>query len=333
MILRSSGQTGSVLIREWLSHTNHQLALAVWTLGIYCVYLIVTGPRGMAGMTQSTQGMLLLTSIACAGPIGWGLLKRFPLAKWSLCALLICQTAMFVNRAIAQRSFKSIWLILGGCWISYELIRWDLSGRIEQGQRALQRLKYVKHKSKPRSFWSTVSFWSAAHADRLKTVIEHDPTHSSTSHPVLLMDRFCGREVYPVRLAEWHHYDFRDDMPPTLHLRVEAGLGTTLHEDTETLRQEPFWTVSICQEGLSISSLVPGARFLVPVGYDESRQDHVTNFFYGTHEVSNQNVVEILQVIDDRMLVRMEGQIADVNFYDSRPPSRVSVETWFIEGS
>ncbi len=71
----------------------------------------------------------------------------------------------------------------------------------------------------------------------------------------------------------------------------------------------------------------------MPTGYDETRKDHVTNFYYGTHEDCDQNRVEILQMEEDRFLIRMEGQIADVNWGNSKPPTRVSVQAWFVEGS
>ena len=119
-------------------------------------------------------------------------------------------------------------------------------------------------------------------------------------------------------------------MPPTLHLRVETGRGTALYENEHELTIEPFWTVSISGEGLTIDSFVAGAHFVVANGYDESRHSHVANFYYGFHDASSQNCIEILEVDEDRFLIRMEGQMTDDN---SKPPARIGVRAWFVEGT
>lgn len=318
-------------MRDWLSWSHHQLALGVWCGGLICLSALATSPRGLAAM-PSMQGALLWAFILSAGPIGWGLVKRVAPAKWILVALLICQALLWLRQVAIHPNLRSAGLLLATGWIIFELIRWDITGRIESGRRYLQQLKYVKHKSRPKSFWSSLGSARAPATDPSARSDGDLSVPSERSSPKLIMDRFCGREVYPIETAEWHFYD-RGSLPKTFHLRVEAGPGITLRGDTEELRQEPFWTVSIVDPGLTIDSFVPGARFLVPKGYDESRQDHVTNFFYGTHEVSDQNSIEILQAEGDRFLIRMEGQIADVNYYGSKPPSRVSLQTWFIEGS
>jgi hypothetical protein len=331
---RSHTKSGrSISMRDWLKYSNHQLALFVWSGGLYCLYGIGSGPHGFAGFMQSTQGILLLVFIACSGSIGWGLIRRNPMSKWVLTGVMICQAALCIRALVISPSLKSGITALIGCWLTYELIRWDLSGTIEAGRLYLERTKYVKHKSKPKSAWSVIRSlfgWNCRRSVEGEEVVPSDP---SVDNPELIMERFCGREVYPIRLAEWHFYDSRNDMRPTFHLRVEAGRGTTLHEDTESLKQEPFWTVSVVDMELTIDSFVPGAKFIVPVGYDEPRRDHVTNFFYGTHEVSDQNSIEILQAHEDRFLIRLQGQIADVNFGSSKPNSKVSVETWFMQGS
>lgn len=297
-------------MRHWVTDTNRQLALVIWCAGLFCAVLIARGPHGFAGMTQSVQGILLLVFMAGSGPIGWGLVKRLPLAKWGLAVLLVCQAALSIRAMTVHPTPRSAIAALVGCWIIHDLIRWDITGRIEADRRTLARRKYVKHKS-PASSTDDASSLKAAN---------------------LIMDRFCGREIYPVQHAEWHFYDRHDDMPRTFHLRVEAGFGTTLHEDTTSLQRAPFWTVGVIDPQFTIASLVPGTCFDIPHGYDESRQNHQTNFFYVTHEVSDQNKIEILVVEGDRFLIRLQGQIADVNYGPSQPPSRISVEAWFVEG-
>ena len=144
------------LMQQWLYRTNYQLALGIWCTGLFCFYSTVTNPHGFVGMTRSAQGILLLVMIVCAGPIGWGLVKLAPSTKWVLGGLLICQTALMVQKAVLHPTVKAVGLALVGCWFIWELIRWDITGRIETIQLYVQGLKYVKHKSKPKSIWSTL---------------------------------------------------------------------------------------------------------------------------------------------------------------------------------
>ena len=107
-------------MQRWFTDTNRQLALLIWSAGVFCVVLIARGPHGFAGMTQSLQGMLLLLFIACSGPIGWGLVKRLPLAKWGLAILLVCQACFSVRSLIVRPTPKSAIAALVGCWIIHD---------------------------------------------------------------------------------------------------------------------------------------------------------------------------------------------------------------------
>jgi len=56
----------------------------------------------------------------------------------------------------------------------------------------------------------------------------------------------------------------------------------------------------------------------------------VTNFYYCSHEQTDDNVVEVLAVEGSRVLARLTGQTIDVNYYDgSKPPTLLSVQAWF----
>ncbi len=149
--------------------------------------------------------------------------------------------------------------------------------------------------------------------------------------PELILDRFCGRETYPIKSATWNLYTDDELQMSTLCLSVEAGPGTILHEDTKSLNAEPSWEVNVVEMNLPLSALAAGAVFHVPEGYDEARGGHVTNFYYCEHEGSDENIVEILAIDGERLLVRLQGETVDVNFYDgSKPATKLSVETWFV---
>jgi len=148
----------------------------------------------------------------------------------------------------------------------------------------------------------------------------------------LFLDRFCGREEYPVEAAMWSLYrdEFDYEEVSNLCLRVRAGAGTILHEDTQTLNGRPHWEVNLVQTRLEREALVDGAVFEVPEGYDESLDGHLTNFYYCEHEGSERNRIEVLAADGDRLRIRLTGETVDVNFGDgSKPPTRLSVECWF----
>jgi hypothetical protein len=146
----------------------------------------------------------------------------------------------------------------------------------------------------------------------------------------LILERFCGRETHPVVKATWNVYHDGELDMPTLCLQVRAGRGAHLHDDTSTLNAEPSWEINVVGKSLSGSSLKPGDRFVVPAGHDEQQGGYVTNFYYCSHEQTDDNVVEILAVEGSRVLARLTGQTIDVNYYDgSKPPTLLSVQVWF----
>lgn len=147
----------------------------------------------------------------------------------------------------------------------------------------------------------------------------------------LRLDRFCGREIYPITRAIWNLYPDDELGMMNLCLSIEAGHGTSLHEDTEALNAQPTWEVNVVEKDLAVASLISGASLAVPLGYDEDRGGHVTNFYYCEHEGSDENTIKILAVDGDRLLIRLEGETMDVNYYDgSKPSAKLFIETWFV---
>ncbi|WP_029190858.1 hypothetical protein [Verrucomicrobium spinosum] len=152
---------------------------------------------------------------------------------------------------------------------------------------------------------------------------------STEASPELFLDRFCGRESHPITEATWNLYH-DDALGVNLCLRLRAAHGLMLHEDTASLHAEPWWEVDVLRPDLTMASLVPGARFSVPVCHDESRGGRNSNFYYSAHEDTDNNVVEVLEVNDERIRFRITGETIDVNFYDdSKPRTKLLVDAWF----
>lgn len=147
----------------------------------------------------------------------------------------------------------------------------------------------------------------------------------------LYLDRFCGREIYPITKATWNLY-FDDKLGMmNLCLHLECGRGTILHNEAGNPEAEPWWEVNVIEKDLAINSLVSGTKLSVPLDYDQNRSGHVTNFYYYEHEGSDNNTVEIVAVEEGRLLIEMVGETSDVDYYDgSKPPTRLSVRTWFV---
>ncbi len=150
------------------------------------------------------------------------------------------------------------------------------------------------------------------------------------NHSELILERFCGREIFPIEKAEWNLYFDAARNCFNFCLSIYAGSGTTLSEDTQTLNAMPRWEINILAEKDAEPELSEGTQFLVNYGYDETTDEYVANFYYCAHEVTDQNVVQILVVDGDRLKIRMVGETIDVNYYDgSKPPTKIQIETWF----
>jgi hypothetical protein len=145
----------------------------------------------------------------------------------------------------------------------------------------------------------------------------------------LVLERFCGRETYPLVKGTWSIYLDKELDSPTLCIQLNAGRGTTLHDDTQSLKAEPSWEINVVSKSLDASMLKRGDKFAIPRGYEEAQGGYVTNFYYCSHEQTDDNVIEVLAVEGSRVFVRITGKTIDVNFYDgSKPPTTLYVEAW-----
>ena len=139
----------------------------------------------------------------------------------------------------------------------------------------------------------------------------------------LVLDRFCGRETYPILGASWNLYHDDELDLPTLCIALRAGPGRELHEDTRTLNAKPHWELNVVSAELRPEALVSGAVFLIPEGCDDDQGGYVTNFYYCEHESTEANRIEILAVDGTTLRVRLRGETIDVNFYDGSKPATV----------
>lgn len=145
---------------------------------------------------------------------------------------------------------------------------------------------------------------------------------------ILYMIRFCGVEKYPLKKAQWYIIDGdgTEDDPAMLCLDTSFDTGSQLHEDTTSLDAEPIWEVEFYSIDIPISDLQPGFCMEQP----NVEEDIYGNLYYGEHQPTIDNHMEILEREGNRLKIRLTAITEDVNFYDgSKPKSVLHFVGWF----
>jgi hypothetical protein len=156
-----------------------------------------------------------------------------------------------------------------------------------------------------------------------------DPV-SSPEHPVLILERFNGIEIYPIELAEWNLYRDKTSGMMNLWISLVAGRAIKQQEDTVDLSAQPNWELNLVEPELLENAIEPGFTATIPEAYDESRNGWITCFYYCSHEGTDRNTIELMELNGDRVRLRLAGETIDVNYYDgSKPATKLSVDAWF----
>lgn len=155
------------------------------------------------------------------------------------------------------------------------------------------------------------------------------PSHDAT--PALHMQRFKGLEIYEIESARWNLYQDQNPAAINLCICVDCSKAIQQFEDTEYVGGAPAWELNLVEPVLDETSLVTGFSADIPQSFDDSRGGWITHFYFSRYEGSEKNRIEILARDGDRLLLRLTGEIIDVNHYDdSKPRSQVTVQTWFV---
>lgn len=145
---------------------------------------------------------------------------------------------------------------------------------------------------------------------------------------ILYMERFCGMEEYPLKDSIWYILkgDGTEYDPDQLYLEMNFEKGRVMHEDTRFLDEEPFWNLVFYS--FQMPDIVPQAGLCME--QPNERQDVYGNLYYGEHQPTMDNKMEILMIDGDRLKVRLTGVTEDVNYYDgSKPKSTLQITAWF----
>lgn len=150
------------------------------------------------------------------------------------------------------------------------------------------------------------------------------------NEPVLKFIRFCGEEIYPVINATCHiRKDKREDVY-RLHFAVDADYDLIIHDDVEPLESYPCWKLTHITKEINKNDLQKGFKIEIPIGDDRERVEYISILHYSEAEQVDNNIIEILDVKDDKYFIRITGETIDVNYLSrSRPQMKLFIEAWF----
>lgn len=148
---------------------------------------------------------------------------------------------------------------------------------------------------------------------------------------LMLLKRFNGDELYPIARAEWNLYKHPERGHWNLWISLDTDFAVSQREDTVGLNGQPKWEINWIEGNLTTANLIPSFKREIPNGYVELPGiTRHTNFYYCSHEDTDDNTIEILAVDGDRLKIELQGTTIDVNHYDdSKPRTKIKVVTWF----
>jgi hypothetical protein len=149
---------------------------------------------------------------------------------------------------------------------------------------------------------------------------------------ILYIERFNGLEEYEIGNAYWNLY--QDKSKINLCIYLDSNKGIKLNEDLADIFQMLHWELNLVVKFLKEDQLNKGYNVKIPNSYDEGLGGWITNFYYFEHEGSENNQIEILERKNDKLLIKITGEIIDVNYYDdSKPKSKLTAITWFTKNT
>ena len=147
----------------------------------------------------------------------------------------------------------------------------------------------------------------------------------------LILERFDGREVFPIITALWDVLEEGTD-DASLYLYLKCGRASEVLPETESFDAEPHWELVAISPQLTHSQMTAGQVFTIPQSAAPMERYYgaYTNFYYASHEGTDQNTIRIIEIDYERLLVEIHGECGDVNYYDgSKPLNHLIATAWF----
>lgn len=75
------------------------------------------------------------------------------------------------------------------------------------------------------------------------------------------------------------------------------------------------------------AKLIPGSKLLQPEGYDYQRDEHLSNFYYFSHDSVEALEVEILEAIGDNLRITVKGKTIVNGSNGNEPDTNLLIES------
>ena len=145
---------------------------------------------------------------------------------------------------------------------------------------------------------------------------------------VLIIKRFNGVERYKIKSASWYFYIDNGLKTFCVYLRSDKAIQT--QEDTGSFFYALNWELNYIDDNLKEEDLIPGFSVDIPEAYDEEKEGWITNFYYSSHEGTDNNSLKIIERTGDKLLLELSGEVIDPNYYDgSKPNAILLAQAWF----
>lgn len=132
----------------------------------------------------------------------------------------------------------------------------------------------------------------------------------------LLVEREGKESVFEVEEAAWNICSDSDDGRSYLCVYADGALGDDSDPEVFT------WELNLFISKRT-GALKKGFKAILPSGYDESKEGWMTNFCYQDEQFgTDNNSIEIIDVQDDKLRIRLKGGIDDIH-------AALSLDAWF----
>ncbi len=150
----------------------------------------------------------------------------------------------------------------------------------------------------------------------------------STAPPAEWTIAFRERtERHEVARAAWSTYSI--DGQAALTLRIEAGRLLAPLPPPEGMTT-PFWELTVILPPGETFDLKPGTVHDIPTGFDVERDEHMVDFYYYEHEVSDSNRLHITAVADRTIDAELTGTAWEFQTDGSSQPVTLKARATFL---
>lgn len=133
-------------------------------------------------------------------------------------------------------------------------------------------------------------------------------------------------ERFAIERAHYSTYD--DNGQQALTVRIDTGALLSPLPPREGL-PKPFWELTVLLPEGETFSMAPGATWTIPAGFDEARDEYVVDWYYGEHEISDDNRITVIAVNGTDLELEVTGTAWLYGLEDKPARMPLKVRAWF----